>query len=91
MDKRTKNLLIAMMEECGKITQYCSKGIKFGLFSHHPNKKDKTNGDEIMIKYYRLQAMIETLQRERVLPIYPKEYVNHIKQDTVNKIKTRKK
>lgn len=89
MDNKTKNMLIGAMEECGKITQYCSKAIKFGLFSHHANK-DKTNGDEILIKYYRLQAIIEALQHERVIPTYSMDYINNIKRDTLSKIKTQK-
>ena len=89
MNNKTKSLLIRMMEECGKITQYCSKAIKHGLFSHHPNKS-KTNGDEILIKYYRLQAIVEALQNERVLPTYNREYIEHIKRDTIGKVKVRK-
>ena len=90
MHNKTKDLLIRAMEECGKITQYCSKAIKFGLFGHHPNNKNKTNGDEIIIKYYRLQAIIETLQHDRVLPKYSKDYINHIKQDTIKNMKYNK-
>lgn len=90
MDNKTKNMLVRMMEICGKITQYCSKSINFGLFSHHPNK-NKTNGDEILIKYYHLQAIIESLQRDNVLPIYRKEYVNHIKREAINNTKPPKR
>ena len=89
MDNKIKNILIAMMEECGKLTQYCSKSIKYGLFGHHPNKQ-KTNGDEILIKYYRIQAIIEVLQHEHVLPVYSRDYINSIKHDTVSKFKLRK-
>lgn len=89
MDNKTKNMLVAAMEECGKITQYCSRALKFGLFSHHPNKR-KTNGDEIMIKYYRLQSIIETLQRDRVLPTYSKDYIEHIKRESRNNAKVSK-
>lgn len=88
MDNKTKNMLIGAMEECGKITQYCSKAIKFGLFGHHPNNKNKTNGDEILIKYYKLQAIIEYLQRDHVLPVYGDDYINHIKRNTISKIKS---
>lgn len=90
MENKTKNMLIWAMEECGKITQYCSKSIKYGLFSHHPNKS-KTNGEEILIKYYRLQAIIEKLQNDHVLPIYSKDYINHIKKDITTKTKNNKK
>ena len=91
MDNKTKNMLIALMEECGKLTQYSSKAIKFGLFGHHPNNKNKTNGDEIMIKFYKLQAIIEHLQKERVLPVYGSDYINHIKRSTISKINSHKK
>jgi hypothetical protein len=90
MDKETKNLLINAMEECGKIVHYCGKSIKYGLFGHHPNKS-KTNGDEILIKYYKLQAMIETLQRNHVLPVYSRDYINHIKRDALNGVKSVKR
>lgn len=86
MDKE-KNLLIKAMEECGKITQYCSKAIKFGLFSHHPNEH-VTNGDKILTKYYHLQAIIEELQHNRVLPTYSKSYIDAIKRETIHQTKT---
>ena len=90
MDNKTKNMLIGAIEECGKITQYCSKAIKFGLFNHHPNK-NKTNGDEILIKYYRLQSIIEALQRDHVLPTYSRDYIDHIKRESLNNVKASKK
>ena len=89
MDKE-KNLLIKAMEECGKITQYCSKAIKFGLFSHHPNEHT-TNGGKILTKYYYLQAIIEELQRNHVLPIYSKSYIDALKRDAIHKTKNTNK
>ena len=89
MNKKTKNLLNKAIEECSKLTQYCSKAIQFGLFSSHPNKK-KTNGDEILVKYYRLQAIIEELQKENVLPRYGYDYIIKIKQNSINDIKNKK-
>ena len=83
MNKNTKSLILGMVEECNKITQYCSKAIKFGLFSHHPNDQD-TNGNKILVKYYRLQGIIEALQRERLLPTYSKKYIEEIKRNSYN-------
>lgn len=82
MDNKTKKLLVAVMEKCAKITQYCSKAIKFGLFSHHPNER-ATNGEKILIEYYRLQAIIESLQQEHVLPVYSKSYIEALKKESI--------
>lgn len=90
MQNKEKELLVGAMEQCGKITQFCSKALKFGLFSHHPNSR-KTNGDEILTKYYRLQGIIEELQRNRVLPTYNNDYINRIKHDAVVNVKSPKK
>ena len=85
MDNKTRSMLIGATEECGKIAQYCLKAIKFGLFSHHPNKI-KTNGDEILINYYRLQSIVEALQRDHVLPTYSADYIDFIKRESLKKI-----
>jgi hypothetical protein len=82
MNNKTKKLLNGAIEECSKITQFCSKAMKFGLFSHHPNEH-ATNGDKILTRYYRLQAIIEKLQRERVLPTYSQNYINALKRESV--------
>ena len=80
MNKNAKNFVLGIMEECNKISQYCSKALKFGIFSHHPNEHT-TNGDKILTKYYRLQGLIESLQRERLLPTYNKKYIDALKRE----------
>lgn len=86
MDNKVKNLLIQVMEESSEIIQACSKSIRFGLHNHHPNKID-THEDEILVEYYHLQAIIEKLQENKVLPRYSEDRIAFIKRDKLRRMK----
>lgn len=90
MDNKTRKILNQMVEKCEKLNHYTSKAMRFGLFSHHPNNKNKTNGDEIIIAYYKLQNYIEILQDNHVLPRYSKDYIATIKRNDIKNIKYNK-
>ena len=85
MDNKTKNMLIVAMEESAEIAQACSKAIRFGLVSRHPNKK-KTHNHEILLEYYHLQSIIENLQAEGILPTYTDGYIKSVKQNKIAKV-----
>ena len=86
MDGKTKQLLVEAMEESAEVIQACSKAIRFGLGNHHPNKHEN-HADEILTEYYHLQTIIESLQREKVLPIYNEEHIKTIKKDKFYRMK----
>lgn len=86
MDNKTKEKLIIVMEECSEITQACSKSIRFGLTSCHPDKAI-TNRYEIVKEFYQLQAMIEDLQSEGAIPELTTNEINEIKKDKLKKVK----
>lgn len=90
MDHKTKNMLTVAMEESAEIIQACSKSIRFGLSNHHPNRKT-TNADEILTEFYQLQAVIEDLQRNRMLPTYNEDYIKNIKKNKLKKIEIYRK
>ena len=86
MENKTKTMLINIMEESAEIIQVCSKSIRFGLTGHHPNKT-KTHDHEILTEYYHLQALIEKLQRDKVLPTYSEDHILSIKKDKLRRMK----
>lgn len=88
MDSKIKNMLIVAMEESAEIAQACSKAIRFGLLGHHPNKsKNQNHAHEILVEYYQLQAIIEKLQHDKLLPYYSEEYIANIKRNKLSKTK----
>ena len=88
MNGKTKNLLIVAMEECSEIVQACSKAIRFGFNSHHPNKnKTDTHAREILVEYYQLQAIIEKLQKDGNLPYLDNDFIKRVKKGKLVKMK----
>ena len=85
----TKTILIYLCEECDKLATLSTKAVKYGLFDKRSNNS-KTIGDRIMINYYRIQAIIESLQRDHLLPVYSKDYINNIKRNTIKQLKERR-
>lgn len=87
MINRIDNLFIVAMEECAEVAQACSKTMRFGVDSYHPDKgENELHVDEVMIEYYQLQSMIEELQKECILPVYDEERIKAIKEDKLNKV-----
>ena len=86
MNNNTKELLTVVMEECAEIQKACSKSIRFGLRSHHPNRPDQSNGDEIVKEFYELSGIIEKLQSDGELPRYNQKYVSFIKSDKLKRM-----
>lgn len=82
---KSQYLLTKVIEEASEISKASTKALTFGINNHNPLTPETTNGDDIMIEFYHLDAMIEMLQKEGVLPILSKEEEIRIKK--VKKIK----
>jgi NTP pyrophosphatase (non-canonical NTP hydrolase) len=51
MKKRNTNMaLVKLMEECGELTQICSKTIFYGKDSRSPKKKDSESNAELLVE-----------------------------------------
>ena len=60
MTEREKYLLICLMEEAAEIQQACSRSLRFGLDSSHPNG-EKTLGKEITTEIADLLGVVSLL------------------------------
>jgi hypothetical protein len=59
-----KLLYIRLMEECAEVTQICSKILRFGRNSFHPDDPNKTTNDELLSRECAdLDAITATLVR----------------------------
>lgn len=81
-----ENLYQVMQEECSEIIQATSKIIRFGEHNHHPNKPLVTNASELMTEYYQLQAVMEILQENNILPVLSEEEIVQIKDNKKAKV-----
>ena len=77
---KTENILTTALEECAEVQQAISKAMRFGMNAHHPMKPDHTNAHDILTEYYQLQAVIELLQKNDILPVLPEDKITSIKQ-----------
>ena len=77
---KTENILTTALEECAEIQQAISKAMRFGMNAHHPMKPDHTNAHDILTEYYQLQAVMELLQKDGILPFLPENEITAIKQ-----------
>ena len=77
---KTENILTTALEECAEIQQAISKAMRFGMNAPHPMKPDHTNAHDILTEYYQLQAVMELLQKDNILPILPEDEITSIKQ-----------
>ena len=77
---KTENILTTALEECAEVQQAISKAMRFGMNAHHPMKPDHTNALDILTEYYQLQAVMELLQKDNILPVLPEDKITSIKQ-----------
>lgn len=77
----TENLCVTTMEECAELSAELSKGLRFGFSSrnpvNNPNKKDTAT--QAILEFYHVEAMIELLIENGVLPKISKEDADKIK------------
>lgn len=73
-----ENLCFLAMEECAELSQAVSKSARFGVKSHHPDHPDKTNGEDIILEFYQLQAVINML--------YDAGYIRRPSEQEINRI-----
>lgn len=87
---KIENLLFCVGEECGEIQQAISKVARFGPKNHKPCKREtkhiETNAEQVLIEFYQLDALIEMLQDEGILPKLYKSEVEEIKRQKKEKI-----
>lgn len=81
-----ENLYQVLQEECGEIIQAASKIMRFGEYNHHPNKPLITNTSELMTEYYQLQAVMEILQENNILPVLSEKEIMQIKENKKAKV-----
>lgn len=62
-------LLTCLSEECAEVTKACSKSIRFGLNSFHPNG-GPSNRKSILDEFYDIVAIIELLKDGNYLDEY---------------------
>lgn len=63
-------LLTVLAEEAAEIIQAVSKIQRFGLNDVGP-ARSKTNADQLMHEFYDLQAVMQLLQMNQILPTDP--------------------
>lgn len=83
----TENLMIIAMEEASEIQQAMSKALRFGIDSSCAQDSTKSNAMQIMTEYYQLQAMIDELQKCKILPYLNQDAINTIKDNKITKVK----
>ena len=89
---KTNELMgLIAMEECNEVAFEISKGIRFGFDTHtfltskgHMNTYN--HGRDCMLEFYQLQAMIELMQKEGILPRLPDREIKQIKEDKLRKV-----
>lgn len=89
----TENLCVTAMEECDELSAELSKGLRFGFSScnpvNNPNKKDTAT--QAILEFYHVEAMIELLIENGVLPKISKEDAEKIKTAKKRKVEKYKK
>lgn len=77
----TENLCVTTMEECAELSAELSKGLRFGFSSHNPvnNPNKKDTATQAILEFYHVEAMIELLIENGVLPKISKEDADKIK------------
>lgn len=75
-----ENLNICVMEGCGELIQAVSKVTRFGKDNHHPDAIQKTNEEDLIRKYYQLQAVVEMVFEKEGLRRISEQEIDHIKK-----------
>ena len=80
----TENLLVIAAEEAAEVAQAIDKSLRFGLDNYYGEQP--TNAMQIMTEYYQLQAMIEELQKHKVLPYLTYSTIFDIKKSKIENV-----
>lgn len=83
---KSQYLLTKVAEEATEIAKAATKSLTFGIDNYNPMTPKRTNADDIMMEFYHLDAMIEMLQKEGILPILTKEEEMKIKKEKKYKV-----
>lgn len=86
LHNKPQYLLTKVIEEATEISQAATKSLTFGINNHNPLTPNKSNADDIINEFYHLDAMIEMLQQEDILPKLTKEEELKIKNEKKRKV-----
>ncbi|MGX6977776.1 hypothetical protein ACWN8V_00670 [Vagococcus elongatus] len=84
--KEHEYLMIVAMEECAEIQQALSKSLRFGLDDTHPETPELSNEKQVLLEFYQLCAVMERLQKERVLQTPSEMQIDDIKTRKMEKV-----
>lgn len=84
--KLNEYLTVVAMEECAEIQQVLSKALRFGFDDYHPDRPSESNQEEILTEFYQLTAMIEELQKQKVIGHFSQETIDVIKAEKIKKV-----
>ncbi len=60
MCDNTDNPIMRVIEECGELTQALYKVERFGWFTHHPDRPNQTNMDEVFLE---MNDVLDTMMK----------------------------
>ena len=84
----TENLMVTLSEECSEVIKEVNKTLRFGpgipCFATNSNE---SNSYRIVKEALHIQAMIEMLQEEGVLPRLDSQTKNDIKEDKKRRVR----
>ena len=84
---KIENLLLVSMEEAAELQQNISKAMRFGMHTYCEEYQHKVdNESELLLEFYQLQAMIEHMQDIGILKKIPKEDIEKIKSNKLEKV-----
>lgn len=64
---RKQHLLVILAEECNEVAQRVTKSLRFGIDEIQPGD-NKNNAERIKYELNDLLAIVEMLQKEKILP-----------------------
>ena len=84
MDKKTKDTLSILQEECAEVTQAISKVLRFGIDTVYPKGSDSSNKNKLEEELGDLMAMVKLLVDGGTLNV---ESIIKASEQKLNKLK----
>lgn len=83
---KDEQLLVIAMEECAEIQQAISKALRFGMDNHHPSSPEITNGKAIWTEISQLNAVIQILIDNGILPTITTKEMDEMMEEKTRKV-----
>jgi NTP pyrophosphatase (non-canonical NTP hydrolase) len=64
---KTEHLLTCLIEECAEVQKAAAKALRFGL-EDHASDSDVSNAEDIAVEICDLIAVVEMLEKEKIIP-----------------------